>query len=205
MQVGDEGSGNGWAVATVAVAAILLLVVTGGLVAIYHGLQGVEVGPDAEEMAQDPVLHVELPRATADDIVARTGTEGGVMPAMANRTSEARRAWTSETADWESLLVTALTAVDAHGVTWSALQCQGDMVFVHGRKDIEVHGESLAAGVSIYLSEIGAADRPLRLSIELSSQGDPAGTRVPASGAPAVEGECPDRLRTTFERLRDQP
>ena len=79
------------------VAGLVVLVVgivAGGLWLVGAGFQMVlgmhEVGPDADEMAKDPLLHLHLDDATPGDIVTHTGSEGGVMPAMADRTSESR-------------------------------------------------------------------------------------------------------------------
>lgn len=45
------------------------------LVAFYFGAQGHDVGPDADDMAKDPVLHIDVRDATPGEVHASTGRE----------------------------------------------------------------------------------------------------------------------------------
>jgi len=92
--------------AEVVLAALVIVPIVGvaWLVAFYFGAQGDEVGPDADEMAKDPVLHIEIDPASPGEIRADTGEEGGIAPGLTNSISTARRDWALNTADWEGAL-----------------------------------------------------------------------------------------------------
>jgi hypothetical protein len=100
--------------AAVVLAALVIVPIVGlvGLVAFYFGAQGHEVGPDADQMAKDPVLHIEIDHASPGEISGDTGEEGGIAPALANSISTARRDWARSLT--QSTLSTSRTSPGAH-------------------------------------------------------------------------------------------
>lgn len=182
-------------------AGIVALGMTAAVALVLFGLvlwtlQGRDVGPDADEMAEDPLLHVELPGATAEEISAHTGQEGGIMPAMANPTSTVFRTWTSESSersessDGPALLADAVAAADDHGVTWRSLDCYSHSVVVRGVKHVAVHDELVPATVSVSLRDIGGAGSPLRLTIRFDA-GEGTVTQGPSASVIVPPEDCP--------------
>jgi hypothetical protein len=185
-------------------AAIALIVIVVGIVGWFAlfmwGIRMRDVGPDADEMAKDPVLHIEVEDAIADEIYADTGSEGGVMPAMANRTSEAFRHWTLETTDWQATLLAAVAKVNEEDVTWQSLWCSSGHVRFVGIKDVVVGDDLVSASVSVSLRGIDGTD-PLQLAIRLDSDGE-SDAHPLAPPDPAVTGECPTAVVETFTSVQ---
>lgn len=185
-------------------AAITLIVIVVGIVGLFAvfmwGIRMRDVGPDADEMAKDPVLHIEVEDAIADEIYADTGSEGGVMPAMADRTSEAFRHWTLETTDWQVTLLAAVAKVNAADVTWQSLWCSSGHIRFVGIKDVAVGDDLVSASVSVTIDGIDGSD-PLQLAIWLDSDGG-SEAHPPAPPDPAVTGECPTAVLETFTSVQ---
>lgn len=163
--------------------------------AVWWGFRTREVGPDADEMANDPVLHLDIDQAAPSEIQARTGHEGGPMPAMANDTSVARRRWTLVADDWQATLLTTIEQINDEGVTWSRLSCSRLGVTLRGQKDVAVHDDLVPAWIGVYLNR----DDPPMLSIELESDGD--SITVPNSADREPLGDCPPAIADTFSAL----
>jgi hypothetical protein len=122
------------AMAVVLVGLMLVpLAAAAWVTAFYFGAQGHVVGPDADEMAQDPVLHIDVANGSPGEIRTRTDEEGGLAPALGNSFSWAGRVWALKTADWQGTLVAAVEDVDDHQVSWWDLHCDHDSVVFRGR------------------------------------------------------------------------
>jgi hypothetical protein len=94
------------------------------------------------------------------------------MPAMANPTSIVSRTWTSESPDWQALLVDAVGEADRHGVRWRRLSCHTDSVVASGVKELAVDGEVVLAIVAVSVRGIDAEpSTPLTLKIRFDSRG----------------------------------
>lgn len=184
-------AGIGAIVVSAVVAAVVVAVLAAGWGQV---LQGREVGPDADAMAEDPLLQVELADARAGEIFASTGTEGGIVPAMANRTSVVFRVWTADGADWRSLLVEAVDEAGRHGVRWRQLSYHADSVEARGVKDLAVDGELVPATVSVVVRGIGTASSPPTVMIRFDSQGMGSAT-APSTGAGlSAPEDCPSDI-----------
>jgi hypothetical protein len=189
--------------AAVVLAALVIVLIVGvaWLVAFYFGAQGDEVGPDADEMAKDPVLHIEIDHASPGEIRADTGEEGGIAPGLTNSISTARRDWALNTADWEGALLDAVEDVDQHDVTWWSLSCSPFAVVFTGRTDVIVAGERLFAMVDVGLYELDSHEPFLRIG--LSSDGiDRPGPGAPRLPEPTMGDECPTAVSEAFASLQ---
>jgi hypothetical protein len=189
--------------AAVVLAAMVIVPIVGlvGLVAFYFGAQGHEVGPDADQMAKDPVLHIEIDHASPGEISGDTGEEGGIAPALANSISTARRDWALNADDWQGALLDGVDVVDQQDVTWCSLSCSPFAVAFHGRTDIIVGDEALFAMVDVAAYELDS-DGP-HLRIELSSDGiDHPGPGAPRLPEPTMGDECPTAVSEAFASLQ---
>jgi hypothetical protein len=189
--------------AAVVLAALVIVLIVGvaWLVAFYFGAQGDEVGPDADEMAKDPVLHIEIDPASPGEIRADTGEEGGIAPGLTNSISTARRDWALNTADWEGALLDAVEEVDQHDVTWWSLSCSPFAIVFTGRTDVVVGDEALFAMVDVGLYELDS-DEPF-LRIGLSSDGiDRPGSGAPRLPEPTMGDECSTAVSEAFASLQ---
>jgi hypothetical protein len=181
---------------------VLLLVVAAYLGVLLWLFWPRAVGPDADEMAEDPVLHIEIERAIPGGIYTRTGFEGGPMPAMANGTSEASRDWTLLPDQWQATLLATVRQVDDdEDVTWSRLFCSTTGVTFDGEKDVAVGDDVLRSHVRVAAHRIddGRDDLPM-LSITLTSDGEPI-TAIRGAADPDRSGDCPPAIAETFTTL----
>ena len=189
--------------AAVVLAGLVLLPIAGValFVAFYFGAQGREVGPDADEMAEDPVLHVEIADASPGGVHTDTGEEGGLAPALANSISSARRDWALDTADWQVALLAAVGDVDHQEVTWWSLSCSAFGVVFRGRTEVVAGSEALFATVEVGVYELDG-DEPF-LRITLSSDGiDRPGPGAPQLPEPRVDDGCPPAVSEAFASLQ---
>lgn len=182
------------------VAALVVVIGAGAavLAAFSRGIQGSEVGPDADEMANDPVLHIEVADAVPGEIYASTGREGGIAPGLANGTSRADRQWRLESADWQNVLLEAVEDVDANGVTWWALSCSQDHVPFRGSKDVVVGGEGVTATVEVAARDIDGTEPGLQVTL-YSSGSDSQPPIVPDE---RVDVDCAPWAAAAFASLR---
>lgn len=190
----QRGLGLGW-------VAVLVVVVVGGgaavLAALSRGIHGSEVGPDAHEMSNDPVLHIEVGDAVPGEIYASTGREGGIAAGLANGMSRADRQWTLESADWQNVLLEAVEDVDAYGVTWWALSCSQSHVTFRGLTDVVVGGEVMTATVEVAARDIDGTEPGLQVSL-YSSGGDSQPPSVPDE---RVDVDCGPWAAAAFASL----
>lgn len=190
----------------VVVIAVLVLVAVAAAVAavavagFFWVIRMRKVGPDGDQLAEDPVLHIAIEGASPGTITARTGSEGGPMPAMANRTSEAYRYWALDSADWQSALIAAARQVDAHGVLWRSLRSSPKHVRLRGVKDVAVGKKVVSAGVAVEVNRIEAWQPTAQLMIRLASDGWPLPSGSPAP-ATRIDGECPPAIVEAFNAL----
>jgi len=181
--------------------AVLVVVVSGGaavLAAFSRGIQGSEVGPDADEMAQDPVLHIEVGDAVPGEIYASTGREGGIAAGLANGTSRADRQWRLESADWQNVLLEAVEDVGASGVTWWALSCSRSHVTFRGLKDVTVGHEVVTATIEVAARDIDGTEPGLQVGL-YSSGSDSQPPSVPDE---RVDVDCAPWAAAAFASLR---
>ena len=198
---GDVGSGSrkmGARTRRPLLILVLALLVGAAVavVALRKAIEPREVGPDADEMAKDPVLQVSLEGTSRGEVIAHTGTEGGVAPALADRTSNAFRFWTVTTGDPQSVLVAAVHDLNTHDVAWGGLTCSPHQISAHGSKDVLVRGEIVSAGVYVAMSLNDG--EPDRLLIQLGSDGSTT-RRTPRPELDVI-GDCP---RAVSEALDD--
>lgn len=180
---------GGVAVFTVLVAVAASLLVGWVIEAIFRGR---DVGPDAEQMAEDPLLNLELEGADADSIHSRTGREGGVMPAMENPDSEASRVWQLQTGDWEPVLADVMDSATALDVTFWRLRCLPSSIAYSGVKPVAIGDDVEIMNVTIRMSP---TETPPRLRITLtSSETDLDPDEPPDWIDDQVEGDCSEDL-----------
>lgn len=186
----------------VLIGAVLLAgsiaVLAGASAFSYYIIEGREVGPDAGQMAKDPVLHVEIDGASPEEISTDNAREGGIMPTPANRTSTASRNWTLADADWHGPLQAAVGEVDEHGITWSGLSCSSSSVTFRGVKQVATAGEVVRATVGVAVHHTDGHDPYLR--IVLRSKG--TDSRSPGPPQLRVDDECPPEVSETFTSLQ---
>lgn len=190
-------------VAAVVLAAMVIVPIVGlvWLVALNFGAQGHEVGPDADQMAKDPVLHIEIDHASPGEITGHTGEEGGIAPGLTNSISTARRDWALNTADWQGPLLAAVEDVDHYDVTWWSLSCSPFAVAFTGRTDVGVGDDALLAMVDVGLYELDSHEPFLRIG--LSSDGiDRPGPGAPRLPEPTMGDDCPTAVSEAFASLQ---
>ena len=172
----------------------------GLIVAFVWGTRMRAVGPDAEDMAEDPVLHVGVAGASSGEVRTHTGAGGGIMPARANPTSEAARAWMLGHDDWRSALLTTVDAVDEHGVAWSSLWCSDDHVRFVGTREVRLGDDLVDATDEVSVSGL-ARGPPRRIGISLTSDGE-APPRIRPTPDSTIPNDCPPGVVETFAPLR---
>ena len=176
------------------IAAALLpaaLVLAGGC-----GLGGEDVGPDAERMSEDPLLHIDVD-GEARDVDALTGKEGGISPAMQNPDSMAARSWELTTDAWEDVLLDTLDQADQLGVVLWRLDCHGADVTLDGAKEVELDDTTEVMAVSM---AVRTDEHPVRLDVRLDSGEDIDLDAPPDYMADLpVSGDCPAAVTAAFE------
>lgn len=183
------------------------VVLVGGavvLLVLVPWARGHAVGPDAGDMARDPMLHMELDDTTASKIYTQTPREGGLALNTGRRTSSAFRVWDLHTPeDGQALLLAAVNAGLDHGVVWRGLRCQHDAIRFEGYKRVEADGTLVDSEVSVLLSGF---DGQHELNISLSSDGGYVNREDHAYSAPYIEGDpCPPEVAETFQNVQTDP
>ncbi len=143
---------------------------------------------------------IELARAA----VGAAYGEGGVMPAMANRTSEAFRIWHVDAEGAPRVLVAAVRAADAEGVAWSNLYCSGPSVVFDGHKRLVVDGKTIVADAEVRIDLTSAIPGMHRTDLDISLSSDGAETvssPPPDDQSPSIGDPCPSELTALLAEL----
>lgn len=207
----ERGRSKGWFI-----GVLVGLVVLGVAVAVMvlrsvflEVVRGREVGPDAEEMAKDPVLHLELGNAEPrGDITTRTGKEGGLVPAQQSDVSSAYQVWYVSREEGQELLAEAVEEAAGLGVNVWSLRCSegsvGNDFSYRGAKQVSAGDETVVAEVSISLNIDPQGEERSRpqIAIWLSSDGN-ADTIEPSERDDGrISGDCPVLLLDAFHAAR---
>jgi hypothetical protein len=180
---------------------LLALIVLAGIIVI-RSLGGREVGPDADEMAKDLLLHLELENAEPEEILARTGREGGVMPAMTKRSSSASRRWHVQGGDWESVASGVAQTAGDRGMSFWRMRCTQNTVIYRGAKVVDLgdDAEVMYAGIHV---ERQPAEDTVSIFVYLESSESELDEDDPSNPSlDPVDESCPTGLVEQFEQLR---
>lgn len=202
----------------IVVALVLGVLAVVALVALVVGvavtlIRGKEAGPDAGEMAEDPLLNIELDNAETRYQRSTQGREGGISlwPDQEEEPeSKAGRIWVVDRAEGEAMLADVVGAASDLGVTFWSLRCSpgstGYDYTYRGAKEVDVGDETIVAEVTIALDiepeSWGDDDPPVAgkddLLIWLASDGTLDSTEPPTRASEPISGDCPDELVDAF-------